>query len=752
MRVSPRGRTRATVGRPRVMSRAARVKRFLAISALVMLTAVAGVLMYGLWLVRSISAHLPAVSSIADVRVNPVTTLFSSDGVVLASFRTQYRLPVSLSDISPSLIEATIATEDSRFYAHHGVDFRGVGRALFANLRSDTLGQGGSTITQQLARNLYLTREKTWKRKIAEMLLARRIEQSYSKQEILEAYLNTVYYGSGSYGAEAAARTYFGKPAKALTLGEAALLAGLPQRPAAYTPTQHLEAALQRRDFVLDRMVDTGKITPAQKAQAEKQPLHILHPRLQTMADWRAPYFVEHVLELLRDRYGPEFLYSGAQIVTSLNWKMQHAAEQALRTGLHRSWGPNTGALVSLDPHTGYVRALVGGPDFRHDQFDAAIDGVRQPGSAFKPIVYAAAFDNNVCNLLTPMEDKKLVYQLVPKDWVVHNYDGAYHGPMTVLDALRHSINTVAVQVADQVGPSTIASYGQRLGLTTPLDPVLPLALGASGVHPIDLCSAFTAFANGGPRYTPAFLLRITDTHDAVLYQDDPAARLQPSVMSESAVEQINVALREVVTSGTGHAANAIPDAHGKTGTTSSHRDAWFVGYTGDLATAVWVAREHKSEATGADGIKTGTASYAPMPGETGGKLCAPIWRAFMAQAIPVQQRANLARGLQPALVPGPSPARLIADMKQEQSAQAQRMAAAQPDAANGANPAPPGFLAAQNGSGPVVVTAPPDAPETRQATVMTNSVLQLHRSSRLHGSGDGSRASDSGDDAALTP
>jgi len=678
MGISQRGRTPSIAVRPRSLSGRARLKRFLALFTLVVLTATAGVLVYGVLLVRSINAHLPSVASLADVRADSVTTILSSDGVPLAGFRTRYRLPVALSQISPYLVQATLATEDSRFYAHHGVDFRAVGRALLADLHAGSAyQQGASTITQQLARNLYLTQDKSFKRKIEEMLLARRIEQSYTKNEILEAYLNTVYYGNGAYGAEAASRAYFGKPARSLTLGEAALLAGLPQRPAAFSPTQHLEAALKRRSEVLARLLATGKITPAQKAQAEAQPLHILPPHLETVADWRAPYFVSYVVAQLRAKYGQEFLYSGARIVTSLNWRMQQAAEHTLRNGLHAGWGPNTGAMVAIDPRSGYVRALVGGPDFHREQFDAAIDGVRQPGSAFKPFVYVTAFDMNVCNLLTQVDDQKLVIPNKPKKWVVHNYDGVYHGPVSVLDALRHSINTVAVQVAQQIGPGTIASYAQRLGITTPLDPYLPLALGASGVRPLDICSAYTAFANGGNRYDPAFVLQITDAQGNVLYQDDPSARYQAGFLGQEALDQLNVALREVVTSGTGRAAASIPDAHGKTGTTNDHRDAWFVGYTGDLTTAVWVAHEHRGKKRVAGGRTITQTTYLPMPGETGGKLCAPIWRDFMARAVPIEQRVNLVHGIQPAQVPGPSTAQMVAMLEQEQ----QQAAQAQQDA-----------------------------------------------------------------------
>jgi len=639
----PTVRTRPYAARTRKAAR----KRVLAFLLLVTLTALAAGLVSGVWLIYSLSQKLPSVENLAALRLNPITTVVSSDGVLLATLETQHRRPVALSQISPYLIDATLAIEDSRFYEHKGIDPRGLARAAFANLcDGDLTGQGGSTLTQQLARNVFLSSEKTFRRKIEEMLLARKIEAAYSKNEILEMYLNQVYYGEGNYGIEAAARGYFGKTARKLTLGEAALLAGLPQRPAAYDPTEHLDAALKRRSLVLARMVATGKITAAQKAEAEAQPLHLLRPHPLTMADWKAPYFVTHVLKLLKAAYGTEFLYSGVRIETTLNWKMQQAAERALRAGLRSGWGANTGALVCLDPRTGFVRALVGGPDFRKNQFNAVTQGLRQPGSAFKPFVYAAAFENGVCDLWTTIEDKKLVYDAFPRPWVVHNYGGGYSGPVMALDALRRSINTVAVQVAEQTGPETVAYFAQTLGITTPMEVGLPLALGASAVHPLDLCSAYSAFANGGARYTPAFVARLVNAQGQEVWRDDPQTRYCPNFLASRTLDQINVALREVVLHGTGTAAASIPDAHGKTGTTNSHRDAWFVGYTGDLVTAVWSAHVRKTSKRDRAGNTVIQARYLPMPGATGGHLCAPIWRRFMAAAIPIQQKVNGAHGI----------------------------------------------------------------------------------------------------------
>jgi len=686
-----------------------RRRQLLATFSLVVLTTLAGGSVYGLWVVKSISDHLPATVSLNDVHLNPPTTIVSSDGVILATVATQVHRPVALADISPTLQAATIATEDSRFYTHRGVDPRGVLRAVVSNVRSgDASSQGGSTLTQQLARELYLSNEKTYRRKIAEVLLARRLEAQYSKSEILAAYLNQTYYGNGCYGVEAAANTYFGKSAKDLTTGEATLLAGLPQRPIAFAPTQHLTAALRRRRAVLARMVATGKLTPQEAKQAAAEIPHILHPKETPKADWKAPYFVSDVVRMLREKYGPEFLYSGVKVVTTLNWKMQQSAESALHHGLPGGQGPNTGALVAIDPRTGFVRALVGGANFRTDQFDAVTQGVRQPGSAFKPFVYASAFDANTCDLTTEIEDHPLSYHAGSDNWTVHNYDGRYHGKMTVLDGLRQSINTVAVQVMEKVGPANVVDYAGRMGITTKLDPVLPLALGASGVRPLDLCSAYSAFANSGERYEPAFIQSITDASGRDLFQDDPASRLHHAVLNQSALDQINVGLREVVVNGTAPAAASIPDAHGKTGTTSSHRDAWFVGYTGDLAVAVWTAHVHK-ETVKQPGGSAVLNHYLPMGSATGGAICAPIWRNFMARALPEQRRVLAARSISSGPISAPDKEALLTALRQRAQDESALQASEQPASK-------PGFEIAANSSAPEPYTGPSEAEEQAAA------------------------------------
>ncbi len=715
-----RPHVRYIAARGRSIFKGAPLRRAIAWTVLASLTVVAGGLAFGVWQVKKIAEGLPSVSNIADLKLNTTTTIVTSDGVLLATIQTENRHPVGLDEISPLLIRATIATEDARFYTHGGIDPRGIARALFTNLRhANATSQGASTITQQLARNLYLSSEKSYRRKIEEMLLARRIETEFSKREILEAYLNSAYYGSGCYGIEAAARGYFGVPAAKLTLAQAALLAGVPQRPAMYSPAQHFEAAIKRRNTVLDRMIAVGALTAAEAAPVRLTRPLVSRPQVATNANWRAPYFVQEVVNRVRSEYGADYLYSGLRIVTTLNWKMQQAAERSLHAGLRGGSGPNTGALVSLDPRSGYVRAMVGGADFGRDQYNAATQGERQPGSAFKPLVYAAAFDTSVCDISTVLNDEKLVFDTKPTPWTVHNYEKRYRGPVTVLDAIRDSINTIAVQVIDQTTPETAIDYAHRLGITSTLQPVLPLALGASAVHPIDLCSAYTAFANGGGRYEPTVISRITDALGRDTYRDEPGRRFHAAFMSPMALDQINAALREVVLHGTGSGAAAIPDAHGKTGTTSSRRDAWFVGYTSDLATAVWAAHA-KVERTIRNHNPVQMVRYSPMPCATGGRVCAPIWRGFMAAAIPVQQHVDALCGISRKPIAADGADELLAMIR----------SAGKPTTL-GQKAEADSVQIAEDGSSPVQVTAAEYQPQPQSAvgSEATAATMHLHRS-----------------------
>jgi penicillin-binding protein 1A len=543
------------------------------------------------------------------------------------------RRPVKLDQISKHLIHATIAVEDARFYHHRGVDYLGIVRALIRNLTGgDIRGQGASTITQQLARNietLGVGRKKVLDRKLREAVLARRIEELFTKDEILELYLNTIYYGNGAYGAEAASQAYFRKPASELTLSQAAYLAGIPQRPVYYS--QNRDAAMARRDVVLGRMVAAGYITPQQRDEAAKEPIEPHKAVVTGSRIYGAPYFVDYVVRELQRLYGPEKARSGLSVYTTLDSRMQNLAEDVIKSGVRESGYANQGCLVSMDNQTGFIRAMVGGVDYDRDQFNIVTQGLRQPGSSFKPIVYTAAIDTGVCDLNSRFRDDPNFPWRGHDKWVPKNYGGRYsYSSVTVRDAIRRSLNTVAVKVAVQTGIDVVIQYARTMGITTDLEPYAPLALGASAVHPMELCVAYSVFANEGKRIQPMGIFRVMERNGLLLDEfsgDKTDTGIQPATM-----QQMNEALREVVLHGTGTAAASVPEARGKTGTTDDNRDAWFAGYTPELSTVVWVAREKRQGKR---------VLYLSMPGATGGKLCAPIWRNFMQKAVDLEHEAT---------------------------------------------------------------------------------------------------------------
>ena len=618
-----------------------RVKTFFALLLLLIETVVAIALVSALTIFWKFSSELPNVEGIVtDIRPPVATTVVSQDGVVLARLEVENRQPVTLDDIPKTVLDATVAIEDHRFYEHFGVDIVGIGRAAFANVsRGNSSSQGGSTLTQQLVRNLNqfgVSKEKRLSRKIREALIAMRLEQMYSKKEILQLYLNNVYYGAGAYGIQAAALTFFRKPAVKLDLAEAALLAGLAQRPSAYTPYTNRRAALRRRDDVLDRMQENGYITAAQCEKAKAAPL-TLAPRRKprNYADYKAPYFTTYVLRDLMQRYGEDFVYSGIKIETTLNWKMQQAAEKALIEGLERAERrlANQGALISLDNKTGYIRAMVGGRSFRADQYNAVTQGRRQPGSTFKIFVYSAGIDTGAIGLHSVYRDSTFYYPGDPKKRRVVGTGRT----MDILTAIRLSKNGVAVRVADRIGIKTVIEYAHRMGITTPLDPVLPTAIGASSVRPLDLCSAYSVMPMGGRRAIPMGIARVLDAEGNVIETHTP--EIKTDLLKPETVQQMDQAFGAVVATGTGTKARGtqangiIENAHGKTGTTDNNRDVWFAGYTPELTTVVWVCSVH------AEGKRK---VYREMPGAYGGQVCAPIWHDFMLVAIPEQRKFRL--------------------------------------------------------------------------------------------------------------
>ncbi len=553
----------------------------------------------------------PAASSqIYDVHGNLITTVHA----------TENRLPVKLSQVPKDLQNAFIATEDNRFYSHHGVDPIGIMRAIWVNIAHDGVAEGGSTITQQLARNAFLTQDRTLKRKIMEAMLAIRIEQYYTKQEILDMYLNQIYFGQGAYGVQAAAHVYFGKNVQDLDLAQSAMLAGLPQSPNYYSPLTNYKAGKARQAVVLGQMVKYDYIDQATADKAKDEDLGLREKSEAAHSDNNASYFIDYVISEIAEKYGDDAVYKdGLKIYTTIDMKAQDAAVQAMHNlpnfytddkGLTQPQG----ALIAINPHNGYIVAMVGGRG--DDSFNRAVLAERQPGSAFKPFVYLAAIQDG----MTPgtvMDDKKIEFN----GWSPKNYEGTYSGQMTLRYALQHSVNTIAVQLADAVGMRKVLNLASSLGITTlddSKDNNLAAALGGltNGVKPIDMAVAYGTLANGGVKVKPVAITKIVDRNGQVVEENSTE---EQRVVDPKYAYVITNMLESVMSGGTGGGASIGRPAAGKTGTTDESKDAWFVGYTPDLVAAVWMGDDY--------GIET-------LDGITGGTVPAVIWRDFMSQAL----------------------------------------------------------------------------------------------------------------------
>lgn len=553
----------------------------------------------------------PAASSqIYDVHGNLITTVHA----------TENRLPVKLSQVPKDLQNAFIATEDNRFYSHHGVDPIGIMRAIWVNIAHAGVAEGGSTITQQLARNAFLTQDRTLKRKIMEAMLAICIEQYYTKQEILEMYLNQIYFGQGAYGVQAAAHVYFGKNVQDLDLAQSAMLAGLPQSPNYYSPLTNYKAGKARQAVVLGQMVKYDYIDQATADKAKDEDLGLREKSEAAHSDNNASYFIDYVISEIAEKYGDDAVYKdGLKIYTTIDMKAQDAAVQAMHNlpnfytddkGLTQPQG----ALIAINPHNGYIVAMVGGRG--DDSFNRAVLAERQPGSAFKPFVYLAAIQDG----MTPgtvMDDKKIEFN----GWSPKNYEGTYSGQMTLHYALQHSVNTIAVQLADAVGMRKVLNLASSLGITTlddSKDNNLAAALGGltNGVKPIDMAVAYGTLANGGVKVKPVAITKIVDRNGQVVEENSTE---EQRVVDPKYAYVITNMLESVMSGGTGGGASIGRPAAGKTGTTDESKDAWFVGYTPDLVAAVWMGDDY--------GIET-------LDDITGGTVPAVIWRDFMSQAL----------------------------------------------------------------------------------------------------------------------
>jgi penicillin-binding protein 1A len=586
--------------------------------ALVVVVGALAVLAGGLVVGLAVAVASQQVHDVSRLYTPPsqATRVYGASGELIASLFRENRQIVPVTEIPPVMRQAVLASEDERFFAHKGVDPRGILRALWRNVREGELVEGGSTITQQLARNLFLSQERTPARKLAEIFLAIEIERRLTKEEILERYLNQVYFGQGAYGVEMAARVYFGKRVKDVTLAEAALLAGLVRAPSIYSPYRNLALARQQQHLVLARMAANGFISTEEASAARAARITLAPPSNAGLAGIRAPYFISYILPQLLERYGEDMVYKGGlQVYTTLDTAMQAAAEKAVVHGITaartRRLNATQAALVALDPATGEIRAMIGGVDFASSQFNRAWQARRQPGSAFKVFVYTTAIAQGVPPTRI-LDDAPITFRIRgAPDWSPKNYDGKFSGPVTVRRAIERSINVPAARMAAELGPGKVVEVARAMGIESPMAPHLSLALGAMDVTPLEMATAYATLANGGLRVQPFAILKVTDARGRVLEERRP--RRQVGVAADVAYVMTDI-LKGVITHGTGTAARIGKPAAGKTGTTDDYRNAWFIGYTPHLSAAVWVGNDDNT----------------PMNRVVGGMVPAEIWSAFM--------------------------------------------------------------------------------------------------------------------------
>jgi penicillin-binding protein 1A len=592
---------------------------------------------------------LPSLTQLHNIEPSLATKVYSADGKLIKEFFTEKRTLVPLSRMPQHLIDALLATEDRRFFKHWGVNLLSMCRAVCVSFWSGERIKATSTITQQLARTLFLTQERTISRKIKEVLTSIKIERNYSKEEILEMYLNQCYFGKGAYGIQAAAQLYFSKNVDDLSISECAILIGIPKNPSRYSPIDHPDLALARRNIVLEAMKNFKKISKEEADSLEKLPLE-----LDPSSIWagQAPYFTEMTRQYLENKYGDDVLYRGGlSVYTTLNLDLQKVAEKALTAQLdtlqkrmertHSRRDPKytivvidstggepikkrvykeiQGALVALDNKTGDILALVGGKDFDQSEFNRAVQGLRQPGSGFKPFIYTAAIENG-CRPTDIVVDAP--FSLIGEDgkeWSPENFDKIFRGPVTLRQALAKSINVVAAKLIQKVTPAQTIFYASHLGIKTPLSPYPSLALGTSEVTLLDMVSALSVFPNQGIRVEPRYILKITDRYGNVLEENNTSKKEE--VLSAQTSYIMTTMLESVINEGTGAGARAkgfYRPAGGKTGTTDNCTDNWFTGFTPQITAGVWVGYDDKTE--------IGERS-------TGALNALPVWTDFMMKA-----------------------------------------------------------------------------------------------------------------------
>ena len=626
--------------------------RKLRLFALLALLAVLGLASFSVGLVTAIAGEIP---SLDPSRIHNQTDgfIYASNGRVLSVLRgSQSRILLRSDQISPLMKQAIVAIEDKRFYEHRGVDVRGIMRALWADMRGGGAVQGGSTITQQFVKNTYTNNQRSIARKLREAALAWQLEQRWSKDRILTAYLNTIYFGNGAYGVEQAAQTYFhhGAGPGKLTLWEAALLAGIPEDPAAFDPATNQRAARARRNLVLKEMFDQGDISRAVYGNATRRPMP--SPQAIRLPGDQGPaqYFANYVKQQLVDRYGSGRVFGGGlKVYTTIDLKLQKMARNSIGHWLTSPTGP-TAALVSIDPRDGRILTMFGGNNFRKSQFNLAVQGERQAGSSFKPFVLATALKEGVAPSTT-FVSKPVTINAGGRLWEVHNYEDEYLGSITIQQATAYSDNAVFAQLTKLVGPQNIANTAKSLGIKSRLQPYFSIGLGAQGVNPLEMARAFSAFANGGKRIDgrrfgnePRVITKVATEKGRPI--DDNTARPVQTLSEENAA-LVTSLLQNVIKYGTGKAAALAGGrpAAGKTGTTENYGDAWFVGYTPQLVTAVWVGYPND--------VRSMSYQFHGKP-VAGGTFPALIWKSFMERALPYLHDAP--ESFAPASIPYASP------------------------------------------------------------------------------------------------
>jgi penicillin-binding protein 1A len=584
-----------------------------------------------MFLVFFVAKDLPKLPSpLSRIIERPQTQIFASNGQVLISLGERKTIPLNM--VSQDFINAILATEDHRFFEHHGINKLRTLKGLYITLLKTGKVQGASTITQQLAKNLFFSFEKTWQRKFKELLVAFQIEASNTKQEILHAYINQIYFGAGAQGIEKASRVFFGKPAMDLTLPEATLLAGLPKSPTNYNPYRHYDLAIKRRELVLKRMAQVGFISDleAQQAMITKPSLHRARSDSRT-----GSYFLDAVINDLIQKYGEDVVYHGGiKVFTTIDTRLQSHARQSLKKGLERldtlmgvsgeTADYPQGALVAIDTGSGAVKAMVGGRDYYKSEFNRAIKSRRQPGSGFKPFLYYTAFKALGFHPATIMTDKPVIIPIKgAADWEPQNFNKTFSGDMILKKALINSVNTIAAQIVEKTGPESVIRVARVCGIKSPLQDVYSVALGTSSVTPFEMASAYTVFANLGVKHEPFFFWRVEDAFGRIIFEHIVQEK---RVLDPAITYQVVDMMKSVIDRGSGQSIRHLGfnrPAAGKTGTTDGYNDAWFTGFTPTLCTSVWTGFDKKKKLLDVNKV-----------GITGGKGAAPIWADFMINAL----------------------------------------------------------------------------------------------------------------------